>query len=358
MSLYLPEASLDLPPQARKNQLRQLLEDAHLQLQKQDFSQILIWHLLRPAETFLENDHFWQMVREGLAIYLTPDGMFSFQLPLQVEPLVWVSDRFYLKPLFPCIASPSYAYILALSEKRTQLYQATATTISKVPLFYGLQVLNQANVCASPGVRTLPRVRERSTLLTVEKRDALHQICSRIDVALQTYLSSEPVPLLLVAERDIQAIYRYTNTLPNLLNVGLEHNPDDLPLEILHRMAWENVEPWLRRSRESDIQRFNALQALGQANSYLEQIVPAACQGRVETLFVMAERQYWGQIDLNFGALEQVNDTHPQDGGALVDLLDLAATQTFLRGGKVYVVPVEEMPASAPMSAIYQRAHL
>lgn len=360
VSLYLPAVTFGHPPEERKTQFRRLLDEAWIQLQKRDFSQILIWHLLRPAETFLENDHFWQRVQESLAIYLTPDGMFSFQLPLQIEPLAWVGDRFYLKPVFPCMTSPGYAYILTLTEKRAQLYQATATTISKVPLFYGIPRLNQPDALrpwASASVRTLPRVRECSTLLTVETRDALRHICSRINGTLQAYLSSELAPLLLVAEQDIQAIYRHTNTVPNLLHGELKHNPDNLPLEFLHRMAWENIEPWFRRSQEYDKQRFKALQALGQTSTHLEQIVPAACQGKVETLFVIAERQYWGQIDPAFEALEHISDSHPHDGEVLVDLLDLAATQTFLHGGQVYALPAEDMPVSAPLSAIYQQAH-
>lgn len=102
------------------------------------------------------------------------------------------------------------------------------------------------------------------------------------------------------------------------------------------------------------IQQFQALQPLGKSDTRLERIIPAAYRGQIEILFVMADRQCWGQVDPISGTLKHINETHPQDINLLVNLLELAAIQTFRHGGTVYRLPVEDMPISAPIAAIYR----
>jgi hypothetical protein len=84
------------------------------------------------------------------------------------------------------------------------------------------------------------------------------------------------------------------------------------------------------------------------ATTAIEEVVPAAMHGRVERLFVALDREAWGDWDSKEGKVRTSADLN----GRASDLLDLAAAQTFLHGGVVYAVPVQEMPVRAPVAAL------
>lgn len=81
-------------------------------------------------------------------------------------------------------------------------------------------------------------------------------------------------------------------------------------------------------------------------------ILKAAHRGQVDTLFVQSDVALWGTYDLDNNRLEAHHEQHPGDA----DLLDLAATQTILTDGTVYIVPPNEMPDDAPIAAVYRYA--
>ena len=67
-------------------------------------------------------------------------------------------------------------------------------------------------------------------------------------------------------------------------------------------------------------------------------------------LFVATGRQLWGTFD-------QENDTveiHPKLEAGSKDLLEVAAVQTFLNGGTLFMLPQERMPDPHGMSAVFR----
>lgn len=58
--------------------------------------------------------------------------------------------------------------------------------------------------------------------------------------------------------------------------------------------------------------------------------------------------QVWGQADLGTGEVT----VHPDHESGDEDLLDLAAVQTFINQGEVFVFQQAEMPVSALVAAI------
>jgi hypothetical protein len=72
--------------------------------------------------------------------------------------------------------------------------------------------------------------------------------------------------------------------------------------------------------------------------------------GRVETLLIEADRQIPGRIDAATGALEVGELTHPK----VDDILDDLGTLVMDAGGRVVVVPAEQMPTPTGVAAIYR----
>jgi hypothetical protein len=60
--------------------------------------------------------------------------------------------------------------------------------------------------------------------------------------------------------------------------------------------------------------------------------------------------QRWGSFDRQSNALEVHEQHEPGDE----DLLDVAAVQTLLQGGTIYAVGPGDVPADAPLAAIFR----
>jgi hypothetical protein len=120
-----------------------------------------------------------------------------------------------------------------------------------------------------------------------------------------------------------------------------------------HRFHLKPLMPLLneeqdRWSPDEAAQHMQALSATEQVSGDLRTIVPAACAGQVETLFIDCRAHVWGHYDA-YNKRMVIKDT-PE--GAPEDLLDRAAVESYACGGKVFVVPREKMPVAAPAAAL------
>ena len=158
------------------------------------------------------------------------------------------------------------------------------------------------------------------------------------------------MPLVLAGVQYLLPIYKEANTYPNLMDTVIKGNPDALRLDELHKSAWEIVGPLFQAAQRRAVGQYHQLagQASERVADTLEKIVPAACQGRVETLFVATGVQQWGVFDPVTNEVELHEQMEPGDE----HLLDLAAVQTYLQGGVVYAVEPERVPGGTYAAAV------
>lgn len=116
-------------------------------------------------------------------------------------------------------------------------------------------------------------------------------------------------------------LWRAAADLPELLATGVPGNPERLSDLELQKRAWQVVEPHCLQARDEALARYEELKGLGRASHLLEEIVPAAHQGRVEALFVAVDPERWGRFDPATGEVEL--HEQPLDGDC--DLLDAAS---------------------------------
>jgi hypothetical protein len=119
-------------------------------------------------------------------------------------------------------------------------------------------------------------------------------------------------------------------------------NPDLLSAGELHKSAWDIVSPRFQAAHEEAVAQYRQLagQASERVADTLEKIVPAASDGRVETLFIATGVQDWGVFNPDTNEIEH----HAQMESGDESLLDLAAVQTYLKGGTVYAVEPDKVP--------------
>ena len=72
--------------------------------------------------------------------------------------------------------------------------------------------------------------------------------------------------------------------------------------------------------------------------------------GRVGMLFIAVGSRNWGTFKRESGAVEL--HQKPEDDDE--DLLEIAAIQTYLNGGAVFILPPEKMPAPKDLVAVFR----
>jgi hypothetical protein len=135
-----------------------------------------------------------------------------------------------------------------------------------------------------------------------------------------------------------------------LMAEGLTINPDVLPIDELRERAWQVVEPQYRARLAALADGFAAARSKGLGGDNLAEVARAAAAGRVATLLIEADRQIAGKLDGLTGRVEVADLGDPQVDDQLDDLGEMVVKM----GGRVVVVPADQMPARTGLAAIYR----
>lgn len=142
-------------------------------------------------------------------------------------------------------------------------------------------------------------------------------------------------------------IYREASSYPHLVDEDVPVRPTGMRPDELRGKAWAVVEPLFLKERKIAGDRYGYLLGTGRASAALEAVVPAAFEGRVDVLFVAQGARQWGSYDGEARRIRTENRPGPHN----MDLLDFAAVQTLLHGGKVYAVEPDRMPGEGAIVA-------
>lgn len=362
VSLYMPMQVAG--PETRQNPIlfKNLLREAESQLQEHGVSSSQIASLLAPANTLLEGHfEFWLHQDQGLAFFLSNKGSRSYRLPMPFEASAVVSDQFHLTPLMPLLTGNGYFYVLAISQNSVRLFQATEHTIAEVPLEEMPQSINEAlqyddqedlqrRQASGSGVGGSSGSYHGQGIDPAIDKESIHQFFLVVDRKLHPYLREETAPLVLACVDYQHPIFKDASNYKHIVEEHIKGSPELLKPEELHTAAWQIVAPSFQQAQQQALNHFREMHGTGQAAVGVEQIIPAVYRGQVDTLFTVADEHLWGHYDPYADVLEQHDQNQPKDS----DLLNVAAVQTLLQGGTVFVVDRAEMPENSPVAAIYR----
>ncbi len=362
VSLYAPMVKAGPETQQNAIRFKNLVRKASDALEGYGLSPKQADALLAPAADLIDDTPFWQHQSEGLATFVADGFARHYRVPVEVRELALVADRFHLKPLLPLLSGDGRFYVLALSQKRARLLEATRHSVRELDLGDLPTSLNEVvgyeleethiqyhtgTKTARPGESPIYHGQgggEDDVKLEIRK------FFSLLDDGVSAQIAEKGAPLVLAGVEFLFPIYRQASSYPELVEGGVAGNPDELSAEELHDRAWPLVEPVFARSQESAADRYGQLAGTGHASSQFEEVVTAAADGRVETLFVALGIRRWGSFDPDDRKVELVD----HDGPGHEDLVDFAAIQTLLKGGQVFAVPPDQVPEQAPMAAVYR----
>jgi hypothetical protein len=362
VSVYLPTHVAGEQGQQDPVRLKNLLQGAEEQLSAGWMRAPEARELLKAARKLPDNAAFWGKRSHGLAIFVAPQLFCKYRLPLEFDELLFVNRRFHIKPLLPMLSSGNRFLILALSQNNVRLFTASQHAVAMVDV-PGLpasmpEALNYT--AADRGLQVHSGMRgshgKQAAVFHGQggqpdtRKEDLALFFRMVDAALHPVLRDETAPLLLAGVEYLLPIYREVNSYSNLAPPTLSGNCDYLTAHQIHQRAWPLMEPIFHAAREVAVARYHQLAGTGKASSDIRQIVTAAHEGKVETLFVDVHALQWGLFHPEAARVE-LHDTQAMGDE---DLLDLAAAQTLLHRGTVYSVERASVPGDELAAAVYR----
>ncbi len=325
-----------------------------------------VW--LAPAAELLEDLDFWRQGGRGVAAYLAPGFQRFYRVPLALREEVVLGDNFLLRPLLRMLHGDGTYYVLAVSPHQHRLLQCTHSSVRRVPLS-GVPIdlaessatiehtsppAKQAHavnpIGGLPGrAGSVPRMYRHAMSLEDRTRHELTDYYAAIARGLEQVLGNESSPLVYAGESRHRSLFGESVRYSHLLDGGLYGNPDfDTDAELRDR-AWAMVEPVFLEARHLDASRYLHRRAGEIVSNDLAFVLPAAMNGRVDTLFLPDDAPMFGHFDVSAQRVELHAEREPGD----TDLLNEAAIWALRTGAHVYAVPAKALPsAQDPVNAI------
>jgi hypothetical protein len=340
-----------------KNQWKEVTE----KLRKEGLTPSEIEQLGQPILELIDNTEFWSHQSDGLALFLTKNRLEKFTLPIAFEAFHYVSNEFYLKPMMPMFVGDGRFFILTLSLNDVQFFEGTRHSITPVKIEdltparleevvgydYKQKNLQFRTQQGSMGQGAFHGQGEGKE----ERKNEILRFFRAVDKGLMTMLHDEHAPMVVACQDHLFPIFKEANDYKFLVDKNISLNPNDVSLVYLHEVAWEKVKPHFEQERKEKIERFQEVHGTGQTAIDTNEVLQASLTGKTDTLFLENRADIWGVYNPNNNTV-RIEEAHHS---ANVSLMNLAAIQVFLQGGKVYLMEKEEMPDdTSKMNALFR----
>jgi len=364
VSIYMPTSTSGIDAKEPSIRLKNAIRKCEGQLGEQGVKPQVISNILTPIRDLAAETRLWGQPGQQLAIFSCRDFFQYHKLPINHRQQISVGRRLYIKPLVPLLMFDRKFYILALSLHQIKLYEVTGQGMQEKSLKNSPQsiedLLQYEQAEEQIQSHTTPQGKSAGSSAifhghgniadkSTRKKD-IAEYLNAVDKGLMDLLSNEKSPLILAGVDYIRAEYTRLSNYPNILAEGIDGNPEQFKENQLHQAGWRIIKPLLDKEIETNIERFGDLSSSGRTSTDLHKILPAAHQGRVDTLLVEDARCIWGNFD---PAKNQVH-VHKEPETADEDLLNLATIKVLSGGGKVYMPSQQQMPGRAAQAAIFR----
>ncbi|MBR9860138.1 hypothetical protein GYB22_05215 [bacterium] len=341
-----------------KNQLKSI----RTKLSDQGMSDDEIESFTKPISELIEDSTFWRYQSDGLAIFLSEELFQMHTVPVHFEAYNYLSNEFYLKPLIPLFNGDGLFYLLTLQKDDVKFFEGSRHQITEINIDdlipgqledrvgydyedKGVQFRTQQG---NQGVGTFHGQEDTES---TEKKE-LERYFRAIDNGILNLLHDKQQTPLIIASLDYYyPIYKEISSYGNVFSKHISGNPADKDSLMLHEEAWNLVQPYFDEKRTKKLKQFSELIGTGKASANLNDILPAAFAGRIDTLFLENKADVFGVYDPKNQEL-RVDEKHEAPN---VSLLNLLAMKVLNTGGDVYLLEKKYMPIdSAKANALYR----
>ncbi len=349
LSIYLPTTAISQDAEAGRTELANQFKDARGQLEAVGFDKRRLADLADQIDDLRDDDEFWRLQANSLAVLATPDRIRTFRLANGLTAATMVSDRFHLTPLMRALTFQNAAFVLSLSESAARLVEVfpdlppADVNLSDLPKDAASAVRKSSLNDRAPSGRI-----QGSEGQNVR----LRQYARQVDAALRRTLTGRETPLILAAADRMASIYRSVNHYPHLVEENLAHTTDRTTNDELATAARAILDGINAREVKDLNERFAERRSRGLATSDLSDAARAATFGAVDTLMVDFEADIPGLIDDTTGAVSFDSEA----SATTYDVVNEVAARALDHGGRVLSVRAADLPDDAPVAAILRYA--
>lgn len=298
VSIFMPTARGGAETREGPIRLKSLVKDAETELKAHGASEEETSDILAPMMALLEDPEPWQRMADGLALYASSGLARAYRVAHDFPEAVHVSDRFAVRPIVPAAVGDGGFLILALSQNKVRLFEATSATVRELDIGPIPSSLKDAD----GKTQREPQLQHQSTPggqggyhghgageeiddVIVDK--FLHQVAGGLDELLGP---TERRPLVLASVSEYHSPFRGYLSYENLVDEAAAGNPDASSGGELQERAWSIVDPVLRAATQQDAERFGDATGADRALTGGSEILRAAQEGRVDTLLITRSR--------------------------------------------------------------------
>lgn len=331
-----------------KNQVQKVA--AELQSWQLDNKEIA--HLLEPLNALINDTDFWNNQSDGLVAFRNREQFEYFSLPVHFQEFVFVSDHYYLKPLVPYLNDDGKYYLLALTLSGVKFYEGFPHHINEVVLDDLLPEKLQDVVGYDYKDKNL-QIRSGQTSSnegegmyhghgkgSEEEKTEILKFFRAINDGLMQFIKNRKRPLVLAAVDYLVPLYKEVNDYQNLHDHFIAGNPEHEDPVLLHEKARDLLGDYFDKDRKQALSAFEQALSNGRASFKEEEVIAAAYNKRVDTLFIRNNEELWGIFDVEKNAVIP-REVQPEFKTCL---LNFAAIHTILNNGKVYLLEADQMP--------------
>lgn len=344
VSIYLPTTPQTVQIGGSRIHYGNLVKQAVDQLQSADFDKRRLALLQEELVMLAEDDDFWRVQANSLAVFATPDRIITFRLANRLTAMTQVSDRFHLNPLLRAVTFPHQTFVLALSENHVRLVEVFS---DMPPVEIKVPDLPK-DAASSAGKSTLNDRSPVGRIQGSEGQRVRHlQYVRRVDAALRPVLAGRDTPLILAAVDPLASLYRIVNSYACLLPTVIRESADHMT----NAQLAEKAIPILDQAYAAEIAAVRALfetrAGQGRTATDLTDAARAATFGTVDTLLVDMDQALPGTIDEN-GIITLADKECANTYG----VVDEIAGRVLVTGGRVLAVRQNDIPGEGSLAAI------
>ncbi|QPC88373.1 hypothetical protein GA830_17645 [Mesorhizobium sp. NBSH29] len=345
VSIYVKTTPLTQKTDASRIDMGNLVREAQTQLESAGFDKRRLASLLDQLNDLLDDADFWRLQANSLAIFATPEKIWTFRLANDLASMVQVSDRMHLKPLFRASTFAHSAFILALSENAARLVEMHADLPPETVSVPGMP----KDAASSAGKSTLNDRSFSGRIHGAEGHNVrLQQYARRVDAALRPILAGRETPLIVAATGRLESVFAQINSYPHLLPETISDSPDRFKDAELATRA----RPILDNAYAKEIGEMQALfeKRAGdrRTTTDISDAARAATFGAIQTLLVDIDSVIPGYVDDETGAVTLVE----KDDAKAYGIVDEIAARAFAAGARVMGVRREDIPGGGELAAI------
>ena len=341
LTVYLPDGK----------RLKNVIRSAEQMLGEHKVSAAEVRALVEPLSS-IGHEHGGTLV-----VLRSKDVFRTFELRHRLDEAVHVGAHFNMRPILKTLEEDKIEfYLLALSQNHVRLLRCTHHETAEIPLPAGVpksleEWLNTRSPTSAPNHGEKEGSENGSTGGSFtsstdrdNKEEHLTNFFRVVNKGIHDMLKDQTIPLVLCGVDYELAMYKSINTYATLVEHGVSGSAESLKGGEMHKRALEIAQEHAKGPMNKALATYEKLGGTERVSTKPDEILKAASQGRVASLFLADGASYEGRFD--DGVMQVVKD------GPAEDLMNVAALRTLAYGGDVFVTVPGRVPGQGAMAAV------